>query len=97
MGIKRKWAALLKNCVFHFGKAEGKRTLAIKRYVANRSHYYDEDNLVAGLKPIIDNLVKEGVFKDDTPALLTVDKPTQEVGRPRVEIHIKNAQPGPAA
>ncbi len=77
MGVKRKWKGILSNSGYHFGKAEGKRQIYVIRHIKDRRSLYDEDNMVGSLKPLIDSLVKEGVFIDDKPQYLQVNKPVQ--------------------
>lgn len=90
MGIKAKWKRAVAGSVYHFGQAQGKRSIKVIRWIKDKRSLYDEDNLTGGLKPIIDSLVQEGVLQDDTTGLLRVEKPQQRIGAPRVEVTIKD-------
>ncbi len=91
MGVKKRWKGILKNSVYHFGKAKGKRQITVVRHVKDKRSLYDEDNMVGSLKPMIDSLVKEGVFIDDTPKRLQVNKPKQVPdGQNYIEIFVED-------
>jgi len=89
-GIKRTWQRLLRNAVLHFGPANGrKRRIEIVRHIPSRRWCMDEDNLWSSQKPLVDCLVSQGIFVDDSRDWLE-RLPPREVISPslRVEIFI---------
>ena len=55
----------------------------------------DPHNYVATVKPIIDGLVKAGVWPDDTPEFVTVAEPAFRVGRDFTDVlvHLAYREP----
>lgn len=88
-GIKKTWARVLTNAVYHLGRATGPRTVRIRRYVSSRSHLMDRDNLVGSCKPLLDEIVDQDILIDDNTDMLTLDV-EQEKGIPRVEIFVED-------
>jgi len=91
---RRAWELILAGTWALWGKQkkeEGKRLLLVRRFVvAPRCLIKDHDNLVGGIKPVKDMLVRQGVFIDDADKYLEFDI-QQEVDSvdPRVEIEIR--------
>lgn len=69
---KTKWGVLTKRAWLIAGNPEYKNPVIIKPELHrwNMKAWYDTDNLWQGLKPIIDFLVKFGMFTDDTQDLI---------------------------
>ncbi len=71
--IKKGWMSRLHSaCIRHcglgiFGKPIAHASLTIERMGCRE---LDQDNLVGGMKPIIDNLVKLGFLENDTPDVI---------------------------
>jgi len=89
-GIKRTWTRLLRNAVLHFGPAAGRRRrIEIVRHIPSRRWAMDEENLWASTKPLVDALVKQGIFVDDSRDWLERLPPREEINLSnRVEIFI---------
>lgn len=88
-GIKRTWSRMLRNAALHFGVAKGRRRVEVVRYIPSQRWSMDEDNLWAACKPMIDCLVKQKVFVDDSRELLERVPPREESALSlRVEIFI---------
>lgn len=74
--IKEEWLWRLQanKAARNVPKATGPRKLTIERHSRGT---LDTANLIGGLKGIIDNCVKVGLFVDDKPAFLHLELPTQ--------------------
>lgn len=90
---RRAWEKVLSGTWALWGlqdKAKDRRFLMVRRYVpTSRCLIRDRDNLVGGLKPLKDVLVKERVFTDDADCYLEFDV-KQEIDKenPRIEIEV---------
>ncbi|HEU4727656.1 MAG TPA: hypothetical protein VFT22_07200 [Kofleriaceae bacterium] len=50
--------------------ADRRRRITVERVYAGRCQEIDVDNLVAGVKPLVDAMVREGMARDDSRAWL---------------------------
>lgn len=91
------WA--VKVLLAHVPPATGPRLVRITRSVPRRGKLYDDDNLRAGCKPLVDELVALQLLVDDTPALVTVEYSQERtdalVGETLVEIEDLSPQETP--
>lgn len=88
---RKEWETVLAGTWALWGKADGKRSLLVRRYVAyEKDLVCDRDNLVGALKPVKDVLVRSGVLLDDTDELVEFDiQQAIDRGNPRVEIEVR--------
>lgn len=92
---KNEWRKVLAGTWALWGKATGKRTLIVTRYVASQGHLIkDDDNRIGAIKPVKDLLVDMGVLIDDTSEHVVFDV-RQLIDRenPRTEIEVTNEHP----
>lgn len=65
--IRKKWESVLFGTIHLWGRSEGRRKLAVRRFVkSEKCLIADRDNLVGAIKPLKDTLVRFGVLLDDT-------------------------------
>jgi Holliday junction resolvase RusA-like endonuclease len=73
-------------------KAKKHRAVTITRCFDKHERAYDPDNLVAGVKPILDALVKEKLLRDDSSKWLSLNVEQRRADVRRVEVLIEELQ-----
>ena len=61
--------------------ARGRRRITLERIYSGRQQERDRDNLVGGMKAVVDALVLQGLLVDDTPAHAELHYGQASVGR----------------
>jgi len=103
--MRMHWAAKSRlrskygNAVFALLSAKGWRfreknnipRASVKIIVYQRTRRLDQDNLIGGMKPLIDGMRDAGVIRNDSPAWIDFPAPVQGVDReyPRVAITVE--------
>jgi Holliday junction resolvase RusA-like endonuclease len=95
LGERRKWDHVFRGTLFLWGaQGEGRRVVEVRRFVAASRHLVkDRDNLVGGIKPLKDCLVRAGVLRDDrdVDVVFSVVQSVDAVN-PRVEVEVYNEE-----
>lgn len=64
---RKLWARAMTAAGIDCPPAEGSRRLWLTRLWGKGQRAYDEDNLIWGCKPVVDEIVAQGWLLDDTP------------------------------
>lgn len=79
---------------FQIDRAAGPRRITITRVCGPRQRCWDEDNLVAACKPVVDAIVRAGLLLDDDRKSVERDYRPDDTGQrdigPAVEVIIEN-------
>lgn len=63
-----QWSIRAARLAFKVPKAKGRRRITLTRLYNGRQREWDRDNLIGGMKVIVDALVLEGLLVGDDPA-----------------------------
>lgn len=79
------WSWLVRAAKLQHGitPAAGRRRLTLTRIYARGQRALDRDNLIGGMKPLVDAIAREGMLRDDTQAWAELHH-DQEPGTERV-------------
>lgn len=66
------WLVKAKRLELRIPKAKGRRRLTLTRLYGKGQRAFDRDNLVGGMKPVVDSMVLDGLLLGDTPELAEV-------------------------
>lgn len=80
--VRREFAYAVAFKCRQIPKATGPRSVTITRLIAKRGRQYDQDNLVAGAKGLMDELVAHGLLLGDAPHQVTVTYQQERGGGP---------------
>lgn len=92
---RKAWAALVPSVPFAARRAE-KRGVHVARFMAKGERDFDDENLLRGVKPLMDALVVAGFLKNDSPKwrVLSYDQLRAEVPWPVVRTMVVLHEPG---
>lgn len=82
------WAVLVAGG--HVPPASGPRRVRIVRRMGPRQLPYDDDNLAAGAKPLLDELVAHGLIRDDSPRWVSVEYAQERGSAPGARVEVSD-------
>lgn len=92
---RKAWAELIPGVLFN-ARRDTKRGVHVVRFMAKGQREFDEENLLRGVKPLMDALVVAGFLKNDSPKwrVLSYDQLRAEVPEPVVRTMVVLYEPG---